>query len=198
MREVAVLMDWRFSVALVLAHETGHRIGAISALRWSDVDVEGGRIRWRKQNDKLGREHETELTARAISALREARSQDPGVGDRWVLPAPGNGAKPVSRHRLRSWWLQAERRAELEHVDRMGWHSLRRKFATELKDVPLTDLAELGGWKTTETLVGCYQRPDRDTQRAALANRRHIGVESTQRIDTNRVEGTGSEESRSA
>ncbi len=32
---VAGEVDWRFRVALVLAHETGHRIGAIRQLRWS-------------------------------------------------------------------------------------------------------------------------------------------------------------------
>ncbi|MYG34286.1 MAG: tyrosine-type recombinase/integrase, partial [Gemmatimonadetes bacterium] len=34
-------INWRFHVALVLAHETGHRIGAIRQLRWSDIDFEG-------------------------------------------------------------------------------------------------------------------------------------------------------------
>ena len=33
---------WRFHVALVLAHETGHRIGAIRKLRWSGIDSEAG------------------------------------------------------------------------------------------------------------------------------------------------------------
>ena len=33
-------VDWRFHVALVLAHETGHRIGAIRQLRWFDIDFE--------------------------------------------------------------------------------------------------------------------------------------------------------------
>ena len=32
--EVSRKVDWRFHVALVLAHETGHRIGAIRQLRW--------------------------------------------------------------------------------------------------------------------------------------------------------------------
>ena len=39
---VAGKVDWRFRVALVLAHETGHRIGAIRQLRWSDIDSEAG------------------------------------------------------------------------------------------------------------------------------------------------------------
>ena len=40
-------IGWRFHVALVLAHETGHRIGAIRQLRWSDIDFEGREVRWR-------------------------------------------------------------------------------------------------------------------------------------------------------
>ena len=42
--EVSKEMDWRFRVALVIAHETGHRIGAIRQLRWSDIDMEEGRF----------------------------------------------------------------------------------------------------------------------------------------------------------
>ena len=43
--QVSREMDWRFHVALVLAHETGHRIGAIRQLRWSGIDTESGIFR---------------------------------------------------------------------------------------------------------------------------------------------------------
>ena len=43
--------------------------------------------------------------------------------------------------------LADEPRAGVEHVDGLGYHSLRRKFATELKGIPLKDLCQLGGWK---------------------------------------------------
>ena len=39
--KVSRRVDWRFHVALVLAHETGHRIGAIRQLRWSDIGLRG-------------------------------------------------------------------------------------------------------------------------------------------------------------
>ena len=39
-------VDWRFHVALVLAHETGHRIGAIRQLRWADIDTKSGICRY--------------------------------------------------------------------------------------------------------------------------------------------------------
>ncbi len=41
-----------------------------------------------------------------------------------------------------------------------GWHSLRRKFASDLMDQPLKVLCELGGWKTAHTVLQCYQRAD--------------------------------------
>ncbi len=40
--KVSRQVGWPFHVALVLAHETGHRIGAIRNLRWSDIDSEAG------------------------------------------------------------------------------------------------------------------------------------------------------------
>jgi integrase len=123
-------MDWRFEMALVLAHEIGHRIGSIRQLRWSDVDLGGA-----------------------------------------VLPRPKGGTKPCSRHIMRDWWLRCERLAGPEHVEQMGWHSLRRKFATELKEIPLKDLCHLGGWKSPQTVVTCYQQADEGTMRKALEGR---------------------------
>ena len=72
----------------MVAHETGHRIGAIRQLRWSDVDLEGGVVRWRAEHDKSGYEHRTPVTAEALAALEEARKRNPGIGDAPVLPSP--------------------------------------------------------------------------------------------------------------
>ena len=47
-------------------------------------------------------------------------------------------------------------------------------FATELKNMPLKDLSELGGWKNAETILKCYQWPDTETQREALRARQAI------------------------
>ncbi len=71
--KVSRRVDWRFHVALVLAHETGHRIGSIRQLRWADIDFEGGTILWRAEHDKSGYEHATPVTPEALSALSEAR-----------------------------------------------------------------------------------------------------------------------------
>ena len=55
-----------------------------------------------------------------------------------------------------------------------GWHSLRRKFASDLMNLPLKVLCELGGWKEAQTVLQCYQRADEVQLRKALDHRRRV------------------------
>jgi integrase len=171
---VARLVDERCDLALVLAHETGHRIGAISQLRWSDVDLAAGSVRWRGENDKIGFDHVTPLSDAALAALEAAQRKARAIGDAWVFPAPGDPGKPCSRHLMRDWWERMEKLSGIKRVPGRGWHSLRRKFATELKNTPLRDLCHLGGWKDPQTILKCYQRADPVTMRQALASRMRL------------------------
>ena len=88
--QISRQVDWRCHVALVLAHETGHRIGAIRNLRWSDIDLECETVRWRAEHEKTGYEHRTPLTPEAIEVFEEARRRNPASGDAPVLPATMN------------------------------------------------------------------------------------------------------------
>ena len=164
----------RFGLALVLVHETGHRIGAVRLLRWSDVDLEKGLVHWRADSDKIGYAHVTPLSEHARAALVHARRHQPGIGDAWVLPSPKVPNAPCSRHILRDWWKRAWKYAGLTTEKGMGWHSLRRKFASEMKHTPLRDLCELGGWQDPQTVLRCYQRPDEATMREALRQRKAL------------------------
>ena len=170
--KVADRLDWRFRVALVLAHETGHRIGAIRQLRWPDIDFEGGTILWRAEQDKSGYEHVTPVTGEALAALEEAWRRNPGTGETPVLPAPMNPLACLGAARLHVWWSKAQILAGLEPRPGRGWHSLRRKFASDLMEQPLKVLCALGGWKTAKTVLECYQRPDAGQLRTALEARR--------------------------
>ena len=138
-------VGWRFHVALVLAHETGHRIGAIRKLRWSDIDFEGMTIRWRAKHEKTGYEHTTPLTAEALAALEEARRMSQGTTNGPVLSSSRDATRCMSRVSAYLWWKKAQALAGLEPKPGRGWHSLRRKFATDLMDLPLKVLCELGG-----------------------------------------------------
>ncbi|MDE2784321.1 MAG: tyrosine-type recombinase/integrase [Gemmatimonadota bacterium] len=168
--------DWRFHVALVLAHETGHRIGAIRQLRWSDIDLDGGVVRWRAEHEKTGYEHCTPVTAEALAALEWAQRRNPGAGNTPVLPASTDASRCAGRSMARYWWSRAEKLAGLEPQRGRGWHSLRRKFASDLMDQPLKVLCELGGWKTAKTVLQCYQRADEAQLREALESRRRVPV----------------------
>ena len=143
-------------------------------MRSSDVDVERGAIRWREGNDKIGYGHVTPLPDEARDALLRWRSACPAVGDAGVFPSDTQTGEPCSRHVFQDAWRRAAALPELPRAERFGWHSLRRKFATELKQVPLRDLAHLGGWKCAATILTCYQQPAEATQRAGLACRTTI------------------------
>ncbi|MDE0472928.1 MAG: tyrosine-type recombinase/integrase, partial [Gammaproteobacteria bacterium] len=172
--KVSWQVGWRFHVALVLAHETGHRIGAIRQLRWTDIDFEGREVRWRAEHEKTGHEHVTPLTDEALAALGEARRRGDGTGNAPVLPSSRDATRCVHRVSAFQWWRKAQTLAGLEPKPRRGWHSLRRKFASDLMDLPLKVLCELGGWRDAQTVLRCYQRPDAGQLRTALEGRRRV------------------------
>ncbi len=168
-------VDWRFHVALVLAHETGHRIGAIRHLRWADIDFEDRTIVWRAEHEKTGYEHVTPMTDEAIVALEEAAQRgDPDAGDSPVLPAPRDASRCAGISAVRYWWDSAQVLAGLEPRRGRGWHSLRRKFASDLMALPLKVLCELGGWKEAQTVLRCYQQADAGQLRKALESRPRV------------------------
>jgi len=170
---VAPSVSQAMETLLVLANETGHRINSIRLLRWSDIDVHADAIRWRGEHDKIGHEHVTPLAKPAKLALIRHRGRGSAHGEKspWVFPSPEDSAHPMSRHLARDWWQRAETAAGIARVPGRRWHSLRRKFATELKGASLKDLCALGGWKDHNTILECYQQPDPDTMRVALENR---------------------------
>jgi integrase len=157
---------------LLLSHETGHRCTAVGRLRWSDVDLKKGWVTWRAEQGNKGYEHSIPLSETAAKALRAAHKAAARIGDGWIFPSPTKPEEPIRRDLLRDWWQKLEMRAGLERVRGRGWHSLRRKFATDLKHTPMSDLQSLGGWRDHNTILKCYMRPDELTMRSALAGRR--------------------------
>jgi len=172
--KVSRRVDWRFQWALVLAHETGHRIVASRKLRWSDIDIEGRTIRWRAEHEKTGYEHRTPVTDEVIAVIEEALGRNPVRGDAPVLPSTQDPSLCIRRWMLGDRWRQAERLAGLEPKRGRGWHSLRRKFASDLMALPLKVLCELGGWKEAKTVLRCYQQPDEVQLRAAIESRQRV------------------------
>ncbi len=156
----------------ILAHETGHRSGAIRQLRWNDIDFVNETVRWRPELDKIGYDHSTPLSPVAIEALSKYRSLSDSLGEMFLFPAPKTLGSSASNTLVRDWWERMERLAGMQPVPGRGWHSLRRKFASDLKRRSLVDVAALGGWKDTTTITRSYQQPDAASMREALMSRR--------------------------
>jgi hypothetical protein len=165
---------------LVLSHDGGRRLDANRSVRWSDwlpEPVEGapyGRLRWRKDSDKLGREWVTPVTHGVRASLEAHRQRFPGVGETWVFPHLQDQTKPLSKDTARRWLLEAEDLANVEHRPRRGWHGLRRSWATKRKGQSLQDVMYLGGWVDSKALTKLYQKPDLDSLLGVLEAERPL------------------------
>lgn len=163
----------RMELALVLAEATGRRLGSIRQLRWDDVDFERGTIRWRAEADKKRKEWVVPIPGPLLEELRQARRKLGAVGG-WLFAAEKNPEVPMDRHLFDKWLTVAEQRAGLEKLVGGLWHPYRRKWATERKHLPLKDVAAVGGWTDTETLLNCYQQADPTTMLAVMSETRKV------------------------
>ena len=168
------------SELLQLANETGRRISAIRQLRRSDVLLDRGAygsLRFRADSDKMGYESvvPVSLEARGVLDIALARCPSP-FEEAWLFPAPGNMGEPVSRYLCDKWLRAAEKEAKLEPLVGGLWHPYRRKFASDMVDVPDRIVAKLGGWKTPRTL-DLYSQPSEEVLASALSLRRGLGSE---------------------
>jgi len=171
--KVAEGVDPLLTLALVVAEATGRRLSAWRNLRWDDIDLQEGTIRWRAEHDKSGFEEIVPMSGAVQEALKEARKRQQAIGSAPVFPAPRNPTKPVDRHVLDNWLRQAYSEAGLASQPGGLWHPLRRKWATERKGYPVKDVAAAGGWKTERVLLTSYQQSDAATIRTVVLEPSH-------------------------
>lgn len=155
-----------------LAWWTGHRIGAIRQLRYSDLRLDEGdhgAIAWPEMTDKTGKPHNVPLSEPSRAAIGRILTARPSIGAVYLFPSPTNPEEPIKRQLPRDWLLKAEELAELPKLEQGLWHPYRRGFATERKEEPIADLARAGGWSEHgETLRRCYLHPDPATLRKVV------------------------------
>lgn len=177
-----------FRTMLDLAWFTGRRLGAIVALRASDVLLtreqleralaDSGReedlaewpaaIRWDPEADKEGVEWIVPIPEVLRAALAEYVKARQVVGGALLFPARGNPDTPVAKTTAYYWLRTAEKRAKLLRVERGGWHSFRRAWATARKHMPLKDVMAAGGWRDPSSLQKAYQHADARTIRDVM------------------------------
>jgi integrase len=158
-------------LALVVAEGTGRRLSAWRQLRWDDLNFETkpfGAIRWRAETDKKGFEQVVPIAPQVRQALLEARQKQKAIGTAWVFPADQDPALPTKRELFDQRLRRAYQIAEITKEPGSLWHALRRKWATERKGYPISDVAAAGGWRDKQTLLESYQRADEETIRMVV------------------------------
>jgi integrase len=174
--EASRLIDPRLELALVLCNETGHRLNSVRQLEWRDVDLEQATVLWRTDSDKMKREHKTPLEDAAVAALKAERQRQLQLGRSladvrigYVFPAVQRPDRPLDRRVFYKRWKALRDRYGGALPPRAGFHSLRRKFASEWSDAPTALVAAAGGWVNPEVVVKVYQRPSVEQLRARFA-----------------------------
>jgi integrase len=153
---------------LLIAEETGRRIGAVRQLRAGDLRLSetgdaapNGRIAWPASTDKAGKAWATpvsrEVRERLLRVLAERGALS---GDAYLFPAPRNIGDPVSRDALALYQRRAEQLAKVPRLPQDTFHGLRRKWATERRHLPDLDVATAGGWRSVAVMKRAYQHAD--------------------------------------
>jgi len=158
----------KVEMALVLANQTGRRLGAIRQLQWTDIGFDTATIRWRAQTDKKGVEWVIPVPAAVLDALRLYHRRLALISD-WVFPAEKDVKQPTSRDQFDLFLRAVERKAELPKLDGGLWHPYRRGWATAKKLLPVVDVAR-GGWSSPHTPLRCYQQPDNATSLTVMSD----------------------------
>lgn len=147
---------------IVTAVRTGLRLGELLALRWTDVDLDAGRLVVRRSvtrgvvgTPKSGRKREVALSQQALLTLREHRE-----GAEGALVFPGEKGSMLDKGKTK-WrlWTSCKRAG----IRRVGWHVLRHTFASHLamRGAPLKAVQELLGHATIEmTMRYAHLSPD--------------------------------------
>lgn len=171
-------VQWmQLELALVIAEATGRRLGSIRQLRWHDWDFESNTVRWRAATDK--KRHDAvipvpeslinEVKAFRVRAVTDSLKQGTSVSQ-LLFPSAKDRNVPVTADSFSDWLEKAEKAAQLPKSKGGLWHPMRRAWATSKKHLPLSDVAQAGGWKDVGTLIRCYTQADNHTLLAVMSD----------------------------
>ena len=147
-----------------------------------------GRLRKRAETDKMGVAQWVPLSASVRAAILAVLDRNPVLGSAPLFPAPRRPGASWTRHHAKDLLERAEiaaRKAALKRedteaaaalapLDGSDFHAYRRAWATARKHLPLKDVAEAGGWRSTETLLRCYTQVDEATMLAVVSETRKV------------------------
>ena len=130
-------------------------------------------MHFRGENDKIGHDHWNPLHAEAVAILKRERARSFAIGDAWLFPSVRDATKALPRDTVQRLWQRLAITANSPKGERYGWHSFQRAFANRYRRAPLRDLQDLGGWRSSATLMKVHLRSDEAAQREVLTQTPH-------------------------
>ncbi|MCD9088238.1 tyrosine recombinase XerC [Stenotrophomonas sp. SY1] len=110
---------------LELSYSSGLRLSELCALRWRELDMDGGMVR---VHGKGNRERSLPVGSHALAALQQWRRESAGTADKPVFPGRGGG--PISQRAVQIRIKQlAQRQGLFKNVHP---HMLRHSFASHI------------------------------------------------------------------
>ena len=185
LEEIAALVvpsgqvDWRLTLLVNVAYDTGRRRGAIRHLKAEDLTLEGGDlwITFRQAYDK-GRKKDrlvpvSEETGQLVADALEREEVRAGG---WLLPGGLLGQRspekfwqqPVSTGALNRMLKHAEELLGIPHVAGRGFHGIKRRHVTESWEIASGDAALVGdvtGNVDAKLLRSVYRQQNRPRMR---------------------------------
>ena len=176
--------SWQFGLALAIQRETARRNSSVRQLRWKDLNLEVGEIRWREDSDKVGKENVTPISEELTEKLRKAPSR--GIGKAPVFPSANDPAQPTPRNTFQIWlrrskdrWLKSlpeDEREELRSkLQGVGFHAEKRSAVRDpsFRSLPPAIQEAISG-TSFETLRTIYDEVTVDDIRKAISNQRAV------------------------
>ena len=127
---------------LLVAYDTGMRLGEILKLKWSQVDLKEKRFRLTPRDTKTDKARVIILSRRIVESLKKLPR---GIKrDSYVFVNPDTDTAWVD---IRKQFNKAKKAAELEHI---WFHDLRRSFITNARKrgVPESVIMRMSGHRT--------------------------------------------------
>lgn len=176
----------RFFIAIL--EGTGWRSSAVCQLWASDADLTRspeyphGRLRRRGEVDKQGYGAWVPMSAAVRKAIEGLLGVRQVVGDAYLFDKARTPEKPWEHRYACKLTKRAQELAGIPKEQWMTPHAFRRKWATERKHLPRTDVAEVGGWKSVRTL-DIYQHTDPETALEVVQEPRKLRAVSGLKTD---------------
>ena len=132
--------------AVLLGISTGRRKGAITNLKWQDVDLETGRVQFWEQKTKT---FAVSTISGCTLELLQRKFTEKGELESLIFPSPIKDGAAID---IRTAWERVKKRAQLEDF---RFHDLKHTCASymAMEGSSLLDLAKVLGHKTLNMVI---------------------------------------------